>query len=77
MEVKSLTASGAELENYAHPIEIFVDGEDETTGIVALEDKVSTQQNHRIFTLDGRQVTDFDNLPSGIYIINGKKIFKK
>ena len=77
MEIKSRTGSGAEFENYAHPIEIFVDGEDETTGIIALEDKASASQNDKIFTLDGRQVTDYDNLPSGIYIINGKKVYKK
>ena len=77
MEVKSLTEDGAALENYAHPIEIYVDGEDETTGIVALEDKVSAQQNDKIYTLDGRQVTNTNNLPSGIYIVNGKKVFKK
>ena len=77
MEVKSLTEDGAELENYAHPIEIYVDGEDETTGIVALEDKASDSKNDKIYTLDGRQVTDFETLPSGIYIVNGKKVLKK
>ena len=77
MEVKSLTEDGAEFENYAHPIEIYVDGEDETTGIVALEDKASDSKNDKVYTLDGRQVTNTNNLPSGIYIVNGKKIFKK
>ena len=77
MEIASRTESGADLENYAHSIEILVNGEDDTTGIVALEDKVSAQQNDKIYTLDGRQVTDFETLPSGIYIVNGKKVFKK
>ena len=77
MEVTSRTGSGADLENYARPIEIYVDGEEETTGIVALEDKASESKNDKVFTLDGRQVTNTDNLPSGIYIINGKKVFKK
>ena len=78
MEVKSLTEDGAEFENYARPIEIFVDGEEaETTGITTVEDKAPASQNEKIFTLDGRQVTNTDNLPSGIYIINGKKVFKK
>ena len=77
MEVKSLTEDGAEFENYAHPIEIYVDGEDETTGIVALEDKAADSKNDKVYTLDGRQVTNTNNLPSGIYIVNGKKIFKK
>ena len=77
MEIKSRSANGADMSNYARPIEIVVEGEDETTGIVALEDKASTPKNDKIYTLDGRQVTDYDNLPSGIYIINGKKVFKK
>ena len=77
MEVANRTESGADLENYAHSIEILVDGEDDTTGIVALEDKDSDPKNDKIYTLDGRQVTNTNNLPSGIYIVNGKKIFKK
>ena len=78
MEVKSRTGKGAKLENYARPIEIYVEGEDEeTTGITTVEDKASASQKDKVFTLDGRQVTDTDNLPSGIYIINGKKVFKK
>ncbi len=77
MAVTSRTGSGADLENYARPIEIYVEGEEETTGIVALEDKASESKNDKVFTLDGRQVTNTDNLPSGIYIINGKKVFKK
>ena len=77
MEVKSLTEYGAENENYARPIQIVIDGEEETTGIASLEDNVYASKNDKIYTLDGRQVTDYDNLPSGIYIINGKKVFKK
>ena len=77
MEIRSLTEYGAEYDNYARPIEIFVDGEDDTTGIVALQNNASAPKNDKIYTLDGRQVTDYDNLPSGIYIINGKKVFKK
>ena len=74
MEVKSRTG---ELENLARPIEIYVEGDEETTGIVALEDKASAPQNDKVFTLDGRQENNTDNLPSGMYIINGKKVFKK
>ncbi len=77
MTVRDRMANGAEYANYARPIEIIIDGEDDTTGIVALEDKASASQNDKIYTLDGRQVTDFETLPSGIYIINGKKVFKK
>ena len=77
MSVRDRMARGEEHEDYARPIEILVDGEDETTGIVALEDKASAQKNDKIYTLDGRQVTDFETLPSGIYIVNGKKMYKK
>ena len=77
MEVTSRTGSGADLENYARPIEIVVEGDEETTGIADLEDKASDPKNDKIYTLDGRQVTDYDTLPSGIYIVNGKKIYKK
>lgn len=77
MEVTSRTGSGVDLENYARPIEIVVEGDEETTGIADLEDKASDPKNDKIYTLDGRQVTDYDTLPSGIYIINGKKVFKK
>ena len=77
MEVTSRTGSGVDLENYARPIEIVVEGDEETTGIADLEDKASDPKNNKIYTLDGRQVTDYETLPSGIYIINGKKVFKK
>ena len=77
MTVRNRRAGGAEYENYARPIEILIDGEDDVTGIVALDDKVSNPKNGKVYTLDGRKVTDFENLPSGIYIVNGKKIFKK
>jgi len=77
MSVRNRRGSGEELENYARPIQIVIDGEEETTGISVLDDKASAPQNGKIYTLDGRQVTDFETLPSGIYIINGKKVFKK
>ena len=77
MTVRDRMANGAELENYAHPIQILIEGEDDTTGIIALQDKTSAPQNDKVYTLDGRQVNNTNNLPSGIYIINGKKVFKK
>ena len=77
MSVTSRTGKGGDLENYARPIQIVIDGEEDTTGIVALQDKASDPKNNKIYTLDGRQVTDYETLPSGIYIINGKKVFKK
>ena len=78
MSIRDRRAKGAEYENYARPIQIVIDGEDEeTTGIANLDDKASASQNDKVFTLDGRQVNNTDNLPSGIYIVNGKKVFKK
>ena len=77
MEVTSRTGSGADLENYARPIEIVVEGDEETTGILTIDADASSSQNDKIYTLDGRQVTDYDTLPSGIYIVNGKKVYKK
>ena len=77
MSIKNRRELGADLDNYARPIQIVIDGEDETTGIADLQDKAFASKNDKIYTLDGRQVTDYDNLPSGIYIINGKKVFKK
>ena len=77
MSVRNRRGSGAELENYARPIQIVIDGEEDTTGIADLEDKASDPKNNKIYTLDGRQVTDYDTLPSGIYIVNGKKVYKK
>ncbi len=78
MEVKSRTANGDELENDARPIEIVIDGEEEeTTGIATFDDNASAPRNSKVFTLDGRQVNDVDNLPRGMYIINGKKVVKK
>lgn len=78
MSIRDRRAKGAEYENYARPIQIVIDGEDEeTTGIANLDDKASASQNDKVFTLDGRQVNNTDNLPSGMYIVNGKKVVKK
>ena len=77
MSIRDRRAKGAEYENYARPIQIVIDGEEETTGIANLDDKASAPQNDKVFTLDGRQVNNTDNLPSGMYIVNGKKVVKK
>lgn len=51
--------------------------EDETTGIDDLQQDKALNGAQRIYTLDGRYVgTSFDSLPSGIYVIKGKKIAK-
>ncbi len=54
---------------------ILMDGE--TTGIDDLEQGIPQNGTQRIYTLDGHYAGDsFDSLPSGIYVIKGKKIVK-
>ncbi len=54
---------------------ILMDGE--TTGIDSLEQGMPQNGTQRIYTLDGHYAGDsFDSLPSGIYVIKGKKIVK-
>ena len=52
--------------------------EGETTGINDVTTDAEAQQGaQRIYTIDGRYVgTDFDSLPSGMYIMKGKKTLK-
>lgn len=52
--------------------------ESETTGINDVTNDADAQQGaQRIYTIDGRYVgTDFDSLPSGMYIMKGKKTLK-
>ena len=52
--------------------------ERETTGINDVTTDVDAQQGaQRIYTIDGRYVgTNFDSLPSGMYIMKGKKTLK-
>lgn len=52
--------------------------EGEPTGINDVTNDADAQQGvQRIYTIDGRYVgTDFNNLPSGIYIMKGKKTLK-
>lgn len=52
--------------------------ESETTGINDVTGNTDAQQGEqRIYTMDGRYVgTNFDNLPSGMYIMKGKKTLK-
>lgn len=54
---------------------ILMDGE--TTGIDSLEQGMPQNGPLRIYTLDGHYAGDsFDSLPSGVYVIKGKKIVK-
>lgn len=52
--------------------------EGEATGINDVTNDADAQQGaQRIYTMDGRYVgTDFDSLPSGMYIMKGKKTLK-
>ena len=52
--------------------------EGETTGISSVTENADAQQGaQRIYTIDGRYVgTNFDSLPSGMYIMKGKKTLK-
>lgn len=51
--------------------------EDETTGMDHLRQNKEQNGARRVYTLDGRYVgASFDTLPSGVYVIKGKKIAK-
>ena len=55
----------------------FVLMEDETMGMDRLRQDEALKGERRIYTLDGRYVgASFDTLPSGVYVIKGKKIAK-
>lgn len=58
--------------------QFMVLSEGETAGINDVTGNTDVQQGaQRIYTMDGRYVgTNFDSLPSGIYIIKGKKTLK-
>ena len=58
--------------------QFMVLSERETTGINDVTTDADAQQGaQRIYTIDGRYVgTDFDSLPSGMYIMKGKKTLK-
>ena len=58
--------------------QFMVLSEGETAGINDVTGNTDVQQGaQRIYTIDGRYVgTNFDNLPSGMYIMKGKKTLK-
>ncbi|WP_052048143.1 leucine-rich repeat domain-containing protein [Hoylesella buccalis] len=58
--------------------QFMVLSEDETTGINDVTNDAEVQQGaQRIYTMDGHYVgTNFDSLPSGMYIMKGKKTLK-
>lgn len=57
---------------------VLLTEDDQTTGISDVTTDANAQQGaQRIYTLDGRYVgTNFDSLPSGMYIMKGKKTLK-
>ena len=57
---------------------VLLDEDNQTTGISDVTKNADAQQGaQRIYTIDGRYVgTDFDSLPSGMYIMKGKKTLK-
>lgn len=76
------TASG----NPAKPANVFLDGVslDKTTGINPIiygeEEQEIDRFAHGIYSLNGQLISNsssLDGLPSGIYILNGKKVIKR
>ena len=57
---------------------VLLDEDNQTTGINDVTNDADAQQGaQRIYTMDGRYVgTNFDSLPSGMYIMKGKKTLK-
>lgn len=57
---------------------VLLDEDNQTTGISDVTKNADVQQGaQRIYTIDGRYVgTDFNSLPSGMYIMKGKKTLK-
>lgn len=57
---------------------VLLDEDNQTAGIIDVTNDADAQQGaQRIYTIDGRYVgTDLDSLPSGMYIMKGKKTLK-
>ena len=61
---------------------ISIFGDDETTGVMDLPTPSDHNGNNKIYTLSGRLIKqckddkDMQNLPKGVYIVNGKKVIK-
>lgn len=77
MHINSLNGEENETTAESRKILIMVDGEDTLTGVIGITDNSKTSTREDIFTLDGRKVSETDNLPRGIYVKNGKKIMIK
>ena len=73
LEINSLNGIEDEIVAEARPIMLWVDGEDDPTGIV---DLMESSSDNGIYNLNGQKVSA-DRLHRGIYIKNGKKILMK
>ena len=51
-----------------------VEAIEDATGIGHIETNVPYLQSDAVYDLSGRRITDVENLKSGIYIVNGKKV---
>ena len=60
-------------------IEVLGEDIDETTAIKLINGETISvdSKNNSAYNLNGMKVDATKSLPSGIYIINGKKVFKK
>jgi hypothetical protein len=69
--------SNSKLANFT--IEVLGEDLDETTAIKLINGETVSEgaKNGSAYNLNGMKVDASKNLPSGIYIINGKKVFKK
>lgn len=61
----------------AKTIQIVAIGEDldEATAIKVVNGEVISSESN-IYTINGMKIYSLENAPAGIYIVNGKKIFK-
>ncbi len=71
------TLNASQTDAKAYNIAFTNDGT--TTGIGDIHTETNAKKANGIYTLDGRKVsesTSLDNMPKGVYIVNGKKIVK-
>ena len=73
----STSNSNSKLANFT--IEVLGEDLDETTAIKLINGETASEgaKNGSAYNLNGMKVDASKNLPSGLYIINGKKVFKK
>ena len=63
------------------PARTMLGDDEEVTDIEMVEDTPATEEPFDVYDLRGHrvlhQVTSLDALPTGVYIVNGKKVMKK